>query len=351
MTESPAASAATPSAAMGSRSIHWGIAIVPSEPPNAFVRTVRLAEELGFDSIWIPDYRLYRDVYVSLALVAQNTHRVRLGCAVTNPYTRHAAMTAVGICSVDELAGGRAVLGLGPGGLVLTMLDVDRRRPLSACREAVADIRRLLGRDPMLTPGEAKRIAGAEHLDFPARADLPVFIAATGLGMLTLAGEIADGVIVNVGVYPPSLEVALGAVGIGLASADPPRPVPELVCWLQGCAVLDDRQTALNAVKATAALTLGNSPAWLLETLDIEPGEAQHMRDVYYSEGSHAAAELVSDEVVDRFTIAGSPADSVRKIRDVIGLGFDEIIFLPDESAGNISTAMKTLAEEVMARV
>lgn len=100
--------------------LRFGIAIMASEPPDEFIQTVRLAEALGFDSIWIPDYRLYRDVYVSLTLAALNTTRVRLGCAVTNPYTRHPGLTAVGIASVDAVSNGRVVLGLGAGGWCLT---------------------------------------------------------------------------------------------------------------------------------------------------------------------------------------------------------------------------------------
>jgi 5,10-methylenetetrahydromethanopterin reductase len=328
--------------------MRWGIAIVPSEPPGEFIGSARLAEELGFDSIWVPDYRLYRDVYVSLALVALNTTRVRLGCAVTNPYTRHAAMTAVGICTVDELAGGRAVLGLGPGGLVLTMLNIDRRRPLRACRETVAEIRRFLGCGPSHDKETSAKLGDATHLDFPARADLPVFIAGTGREILRLAGEIADGVIVNVGVHPACLAAALETVKAGAAAADPPRPTPELVCWLQGCAVHNERRSALNAVKATAALTLANAPDWMLQAMQIDPQRAQEMREVYYIRGSSTAAELVSDDLVDMFTIAGTAEDAVRKIKDVVALGFDEIIFLPDESAGGVSNVMRTLSERVI---
>ncbi len=178
-----------------------------------------------------------------------------------------------------------------------------------------------------------------------------MFIATTGREMLRLAGEIADGVIVNVGVHPPCLAAALEAVKAGAAAVDPPRPTPELVCWLQGCAVQDERRSALNAVKATAALTLANAPDWMLDTMQIDPRWAREMREVYYTKGSSAAAELVSDELVDMFTIAGTPEDAARKTSGVIAQGFDEIIFLPDESAGGIRQSMRTLAEKVISDV
>jgi 5,10-methylenetetrahydromethanopterin reductase len=330
------------------RPVRFGIAIVASEPPEDFIQTVRLAEELGFDSIWVPDYRLYRDVYVSLTLAALNTTHVRLGCAVTNPYTRHPALTAVGIASVDALSGGRAVLGLGAGGVVLDRLQVKRHHPVLACRSAVENIRRYLGGNPVRGVGKPTTTNSNVHLDFPARADLPIFVAATGRKMLTVAGEIADGVIVNVGAHEACVEAALAAVGNGAWGVKRPRQGLELLCWLQGCAVSDDRTEALKAVKPTAALTLGHAPGWMLEAMEIDESDAREIRKVYYTEGARVAAELVTDEMAEKYTIAGTPERAVGKIKRLRAQGFDEIIFLPDETGGTIREAMRTLVDRVI---
>ncbi len=326
----------------------FGVAVVAADPPDDFVRTVRLAEALGFDSFWLADYRLYRDVYVGLALAALNSTRIRLGCAVTNAYTRHPGLTAVGIASVDELSHGRAVLGLGAGGLVLTLLQVEQRLPVQTCRSAVESIRRYLGGDPPRGSGPPAPADKNVRLDFPARAGLPIFIAATGRKMLALAGEVADGVIVNVGAHEACVEAALAAVEAGAALGRRPPEALERLCWLQGCALSADRQAALKAVKATAALVLGNSPAWMLEAMEIDEHAAQEIRRVYYTEGAPAAAELVTDEMADKFTIAGTPLQAIRKLQRLGAQGFDEIIFLIEESGENVREAMRVLAETVV---
>jgi alkanesulfonate monooxygenase SsuD/methylene tetrahydromethanopterin reductase-like flavin-dependent oxidoreductase (luciferase family) len=166
--------------------------------------------------------------------------------------------------------------------------------------------------------------------------------------MLTLAGEIADGVIVNVGAHPACVEAALAAVGNGAWGVKRPRQGLELLCWLQGCAVSEDLAAALNAAKPAAALTLGNAPGWMLEAMEIDESDAQEIRKVYYTEGARAAAELVTDEMAEKYTIAGTPRRAVGKIKRLRAQGFDEIIFLADESGSNARETMQTLAERVM---
>jgi 5,10-methylenetetrahydromethanopterin reductase len=254
----------------------------------------------------------------------------------------------MGIASVDALSGGRAALGLGAGGVVLDLLQVKQRNPVLACRSALEHIRRYLGDDPVRGSGKPMTTNSNVRLDFPARADLPIFVAATGRKMLTLAGEIADGVIVNVGVHEACIEAALAAVGNGAWGVKRPRQGLELLCWLQGCAVSDDRTEALKAVKPAAALTLGHAPDWMLEAMEIDESDAGEIRKVYYTEGARAAAELVTDELAEKYTIAGTPERAVGKIKRLRAQGFDEIIFLPDETGGTIREAMRTLVDRVI---
>jgi 5,10-methylenetetrahydromethanopterin reductase len=323
----------------------FGIAIAATEPPEVFVQTVKLAEGLGFDSIWIPDFRLYLDLYVSLALAALNTTRVRLGSAVTNPYTRHPGMTAVGIASVDLLSGGRAALGLATGGIVLNLLKIERRRQVLTCRNAVEEIRRYLGGDGTGSPERSN-----EHvrLDLPTRPGLPIIIGATGHQMLALAGEIADGVIVNVGANQECLTAALAAVEKGVRRVKRPPESLEKLCWLQGTAVSEDAAEAINLVKPTAALTLGRLPDWALEAMQMDKQKIGEIHRTYHREGADAAAGLVTDEMIERFTIAGTPEKAIGKLRELQKLGFDEFIFIVEESGGNVRTAIKTLAEKVL---
>lgn len=325
--------------------VRFGIGIAATDPPDEFVKTVKLAEELGFDSIWVPDYRLYQDLYVSLALVALNTSRVRFGSAVTNPYTRHPGMTAVGIASVDRLSGGRAVLGLAPGYLVLRLLGIERKAPVQACREAILEIKRYLG-DETVSDNERH-----VRLDFPVRSNLPIFVAATGHRMLAMAGEIADGVIINVGANEACLQIALDSIAEGMARANRPPESVEKICWLMGTAVSeDDPAAARDLGKRAVALSLGRSPKWLLDTMGIEEAPVREMYRVYHAQGADAAAKLITDDMIEKFTISGTPQRALERLTSLNALGFDEFIFLSQDVGGDKRSAMRTLAETVVAK-
>ena len=317
----------------------FGIAICATESPEGFIRTVKLAEDLGFDSVWIPDFRLYTDVYVALSLAAQNTSRVRLGNAVTNPYTRHPGMTAVGIATVDLISGGRAVLGLGAGGVVLRLLEIERAHPVDACREAVSQIRGHLGH-----PDGA---ADVKPLELPSRPDLPIFIGATGPRMLALAGKVADGVIVNVGADQACVETALARVEEGVGRAKRPPEGLEKLCWLQGTVVSDDPAEAIRGAKPATAFTLGRLPDDILETMGMDVERIRQIHHTYHTVGMEAGAEMVSDEMVERFTITGTPDRAVGELKRLQQLGFDEYIFLVEE-VGNVHAAITSLAETVI---
>ncbi len=325
--------------------LRFGIRIAAIEPPEDFVESVKLAEELGFDSIWIPDSRLHFDLYVSLALAALNTTKVRLGSAVTNPYTRHPGMTAVGIASVDQLSGGRAALGLGAGGMVLELLEIERRQPVAACRQAVEQIRHHLGSH------SSTKANGYVPLDLPTRADLPIFIAGTRQKMLALAGEIGDGVIVNVGAHQACIETAFSTVekGAGRANRDPESL--EKLCWLQATAVSEEAAEAVNLVKPTAALMLRHLPPWMIEAMQLEEENIREIHRAFQAEGAKAAARVVSDDMIERFTVSGTPERAVEEIKRLGKQGFDEIIFVAVEIEGNVRPVMTALAEKVVAKL
>jgi 5,10-methylenetetrahydromethanopterin reductase len=155
-----------------------GVASLVEHPMPELAQRAGALEELGYDDIWVPDERLMRNVYVSLAAVAGATTHVGLGTAVTNPYTRHPTLTAASIATIDELSGGRATLAMGAGG-GLGAYGIERRSPVQALREATDIIRRLTSGETVTWQGELFRLNGA-HLDFPALRRVPVYLAARG---------------------------------------------------------------------------------------------------------------------------------------------------------------------------
>jgi Luciferase-like monooxygenase len=129
-----------------------------------------LAEAVGYDDLWLADERFFRDVYVSLTVAATQTHRIRLGPCVTDPYSRHPALTAMAIASLAEAYPGRVALGIGAGISGFAELGIARIKPARAIREAVEVIRLLLAGDVADSDGEVIRVTRARFAPDEARA-------------------------------------------------------------------------------------------------------------------------------------------------------------------------------------
>jgi 5,10-methylenetetrahydromethanopterin reductase len=124
--------------------MHLELLMLGDVPVAQLTERARLAEACGFDAVWLADERFYRDVYGALAAIALATSRVRLGPCVTDPFARHPALTAMAIATLDEISGGRAVLGIGAGVSGFAEMGIRPYKPARAIREAVALIRGLL---------------------------------------------------------------------------------------------------------------------------------------------------------------------------------------------------------------
>lgn len=123
----------------------FGIEFVPQEPLDKLIKLAKLAEEVGFEYLWVTDHYNNKNVYETLALIAKETSTIKLGPGVTNPYVRHPAITASAIATLDEISDGRAVLGMGPGDKkTFDALGIEWTKPVSTIREAISTIRTLL---------------------------------------------------------------------------------------------------------------------------------------------------------------------------------------------------------------
>ena len=200
-----------------------GVVLQGVDPPAEFCGMVQEIEELGFSHLWLTDSSLHaRNCYAYLTLAAGSSSRLLLGTAVTNPATRHPAITAAAAATVDEISGGRLILGIGAGDRPLLALGL-RPSSLATLEAAIDGIRRLWrGEEVGLRAGTFE--LNSAHLRFQARPDIPVFLSASGPKTLELAGRIADGVILLVGLFPEALEWAIAQVVKGAQAADRPRP-------------------------------------------------------------------------------------------------------------------------------
>jgi 5,10-methylenetetrahydromethanopterin reductase len=301
--------------------VDYGVALPPTAPTGDLVELAVEAERLRYRWLWVNDERLERDPFVLLAAIAERTEQIRLGPGVTNPYSRHPALLATAIATLDELSGGRAVLGIGAGGTNHRALALERTAPATAVAEAIELVRGLLAGDAVSADGQVVRARDA-RLDFrPPRERLPIFVGARGPRMLELAGAVADGVIVGNVASAQGWRYALDRIAAGARRAGRTLDEVELVAWLYTC-VDDDEDAALDAIRPMAATSLVTSRP-VLDRLGIEMprdfAELLGARDWSLArEDVTEAGRLLPADLVRRFGIAGTPADCRERLRGLL---------------------------------
>jgi len=279
---------------------------------DAFAADVRRAEALGWDAAFQPDSQLRRrDPYVLLAAAARATTRITLGLLLANPVTRHPTVTASSVATLDELAPGRILLGWGAGDTAVRLAGL---RPARVAELAAATrlVRALLR-------GEAVDVGAAGPARLPHHRPVPVWIAAGGPRTLRMAGGVADGVFLRVGVHPANLAAAVAAVRAGAAEAGRnPATVPLGV--VIHTVLVDDPARALTIARSIAAgyfeytpglfdapglAWRGPAPAELKRTQGIWP-DFHHAPDL---EASGRAVDFLPREAADAFSVRGGPEE------------------------------------------
>jgi 5,10-methylenetetrahydromethanopterin reductase len=312
-----------------------GVVLQGAYPPDEFRSMVERIDELGYSHLWLTDSSLHaRNSYAYLTLAAMTSPRLMLGTAVTNPLTRHPAITAVAAATVDEISGGRMILGIGAGDRPLLALGM-RPAHLASVRSSIEAIRALWSGASVTVEDPGFELHDA-HLRFGARPDVPVFISASGPKTLELAGEIADGVILLVGLFPEALAWALEHVDRGAEKTG--RPRPHVAVFAYG-AIDDDEAAALASARSIAAWFPQTAPG-ICELAGLPPSLTQRVRDLYRGgefQEADEAARLLPEEFVRMVALAGGEAQARERIEAVAAAGADSVHVFP-LGAGRIRT-------------
>ena len=303
---------------MSDQAAPMAIYLQDAHPIREAIDIVRYAESKGFDAVWQADSRLVREAGVPMAAFAASTDRIKIGSGVIDVWTRNPARLASLFSTLDDLAPGRVLCGLGAWWDPLAAkVGIDRRKPLAMMRETVTVVRALLANETVTFHGEHVHLDGVE-LDYVYQErrpkDVPIYIGATGLKMMELTGEIADGVVLNYLVSPDYNERAMealdrGAARSGRSAEDLDRP--QLVV----CSVHEDRAEALNMARMMVTQYLGQQPHIMAAS-----GVPQELLDdvgrVLTWPATHEqvaeASKLVPDEIVQMLTASGT-ADEARE--------------------------------------
>lgn len=296
-------------------------------PIRVGMELVRYAEDKGFSAVWQADSRLVRDAIVPMAAFAGVTDRLKIGSGVMDVWSRNPARLASTFSTLDDLAPGRVICGLGAWWDPLAAkVGITRSKPLSMMREVVTVVRALLANEVVTFHGEHVHLDGVE-LDYVYQdrrpKDVPIYIGATGEQMLELTGEIADGCVLNYLVSADYNKKAIaslerGAAKAGRTLADIDRP--QLVV----CSVDRDRRKALDGARLMVTQYLGQQPH-IMKASGVSQDLLDEIGQVLTWPASHAeveaASKLVPDEVVQMITASGTPDEVLEKVQHYVDNG------------------------------
>ena len=285
------------------------------------------AESKGFEAVWQAESRLVREATVPMAAFASVTNNIKVGSGVVDCWSRNPARLAATFSTLDDLAPGRVILGIGAWWDPLAQkVGISRAKPLRAMREIVTAVRALLHNENVTFNGEFVHFDGIE-LDYVYQdrrpKDVPIYIGATGMQMMELTGEIADGVVLNYLVSPDYNKQAMEALQTGADKAG--RKIedidrPQLVV----CSVHEDRQTALDMAREMVTQYLGQQPH-IMKASGVPQSLLDKVGEVLTWPATHeqvtAAAKLVPDEIVQMLTASGTPAEAREQVRHYLNNG------------------------------
>jgi len=296
-------------------------------PIREGMRYARYAESKGFEAVWQAESRLVREATVPMAAYAAVTSRIKVGSGVIPIWTRNVGLLAATFSTLSELAPGRIMMGLGAWWEPLaSKVGVDRRRPLLAMREVVEASRQLLALQRVSYHGEFVHLDDVQidivHGGRLPR-DVPIYVGATGMQMMELAGEIADGVLLNYMVNPDYNRRALTALAVGAARSG--RTVEEIDRpQLVVCSVDNDRSIALNRARELLTQYLGQQPH-IMKASGVDPALIAEIGKILTWPASAAdiqrAMKLVPDEAVQMISASGTPEECKAKVAEYIAAG------------------------------
>lgn len=281
------------------------------------VAVAQAVERAGFDEVWLAEDYFERGAFAVAAALAATTERIGIGIGVVNPWTRHPVLTAMEFAAVDELSQGRAILGLGASNSrwMSDQLGLPFDRPLATLVESVELTRAVLTGAPVQHHGPHWNVEAG--LSFtPFRTDPPIVLGVKGPAALTKAGAIADGVLLSVLSSPAYVRWARERVG------------PD--CHLTGYVFLScgpDAAAARDAARPHVAKYLGiHGDHAITRIAGLDAEDCQRFRSALLS--GRPAAELVTDDLLETFTLSGDRDDCARGLRALAAAGVQTVVFI-----------------------
>lgn len=331
---------------------------IPATPMEKLFRIAKVNEEAGFDSIWIPDHLLFippgivPEAWSTLAATATVTEKATLGTCVSDPHRYHPAVLAQKVATVDQISGGRVILGLGAGeAMNLEPFGIEWKKPVSKLIEAVTIIRKLWSGEVLNYEGRFWRLRDAFLQISPIKGRVPIYFGANSPRTLKLTGEMADGWL-SIPLSPRLYKERLKLIKEGAERAGRSLDDLDMGVYLY-TSVAENAEDAYKRIETIKSQVIP-SPELLREAgYDIElPEELQsisYFKALLNSEWVQkflTYGELIPREAAIEFSIAGTVEDCINKIDEFIKAGVKHFLLLnvgPDPRQ-----VMKAYSEEII---
>jgi 5,10-methylenetetrahydromethanopterin reductase len=310
---------------------------------------VRYAEQGGFEAVWQAESRLVRDAIVPMAAYAAVTETLKVGSGVINNWTRNIGLLAATFLTLDDLAPNRVICGIGAWWDPLARnVGIDRKKPLTAMRETVEVLRRLLNMERVTYHGHTIHVDGIELDVVHGRKEprnVPIMIGATGDQMMELTGEISDGAVLNYCVPPDynnkAMELlARGAKKSGRTIDDIDRP--QLIV----CSVDHDHDKAIDTTRGLLTQYLAQQPH-IAKASGVSEEVVQQIQSILGWPATHEqiqqAKHLVPEDLIHRITASGTPDEARTKVEEYRRTGCTCPILYP--VGGDVKLLIDTFAQ------
>lgn len=317
--------------------IRLGLAIgaLDRRPAGELTHLVRVAEDAGFEMVLVAE-AWGRDAFVTLGSLASRTERIRLGTGIVNVYSRSPAAIAMAAVTLDDLSGGRAVLGLGVSGKAViegwhgTPMD----RPLHRLRETTEAVRAVVRRDRAGYAGETIHVGPRFALAFDApRERIPIYHACLTPAAIRQCGEIADGWLPYL-LTTDTLRSDLRSIEAGLRAAGRDRAHFTVATFVPAL-VADDAAAARSRLRQHIAFYVGAMGRFYHEVVSRQghAEAADRVRAEWQAGRRDAAVDAVPDELVDALAVCGPPERCRAKLEELAGAGADiAVVYLPESA-------------------
>ncbi|NOZ49478.1 MAG: LLM class flavin-dependent oxidoreductase [Chloroflexi bacterium] len=298
-----------------------------AHPIRQGMELAQYAESRGFEAVWQAESRLVRDAIVPMAAFAAVTEKIKIGSGVINNWTRNIGLLAATYLTLDDLAPNRVICGIGAWWDPLARnVGIERRKPLTAMRETVTVMKKLLKLERVTFHGQFIHVDGIEldvvHGRREAR-NVPIYIGATGAKMMEMTGEIADGVVLNYCVPPEYNKSAMARLEAGARKAG--RSLDEIDRpQLIVCSVDYDRHKALDGARGLLTQYLAQQPH-IAKASGVSAEVVHEIQSILgwpaTKEQIQKAMPLVPDDLVQHITASGSPEEVKAKVQEYIDNG------------------------------